>query len=793
MQSTAQADTINSGSGNDTINVSSNAPTNTGNARSISALTVDPQGGTNSVVLGDSADTTGRTVVVSHSGTLDTITGLTQGTFQCVDSTTNTITLDGGSGGNTFNVQSIGQSATINSGSGNDTINVAPSGNNLNAIAGQLTLDGQSGSNVLSVSDSSGTSTDVLTVSGSTIDDSGTANSIGYAATGGTFSALTVSAPTIALSGSITTVGTQTYTGSVTLATSTVNLSATTTTVTGSLTLGPTAGTATDTLDVSGAIDISTSLTSTIGPTSYGNIQATSTTIASGTTFALSYATSAVPGTLSNFVQNVTTGNTFTNVPGPTITFGSFHYDVSYLGTSSSLTGGSDFVLERPTLTSVSPNSGSSAGGTAITIDGTGFLSATGATVGGAALTNFTVVNDTTITGTTSAGGAGLDDVVVITAAGNATLSNGFTFVAAPAGAPPVTPAATGNVVINDETAGDTLTLVQTNATATVGDVTYILGNQAPVTLTGVITFTFNGNGGNDTMIVQFPTATAGVLLSGIIAFQAGPGTPNTLTIEANGQPVQSQPGSVVGGNLQRVNYTNVTTTNINNAGSDNTISGPNTADRTNAFTDLTAPERFVQALYLDELGRAGSLSELEGWVGVLNANSSTVVAADLASSAEATDHLVQTWYQTYLGRTPSNGEELGWVAMLRRGVTEESVLSGILGGSEFFNRAQTLEASGTPQERYVQALYQLLLGRAGKPSEVQGWVGDLSQMGQLGVASNILQSRESRTDLVEGYYNVLVHRPGDQSGLQFWGFSNEDAFTIRIGFEASAEFFANG
>ena len=65
------------------------------------------------------------------------------------------------------------------------------------------------------------------------------------------------------------------------------------------------------------------------------------------------------------------------------------------------------------------------------------------------------------------------------------------------------------NVVINDNTAGDTLTLLQTTGTGTVGDITYILGNQAAVTLTGVTSFTFNGNGGNDTMIVELPTSTA--------------------------------------------------------------------------------------------------------------------------------------------------------------------------------------------------------------------------------------------------------------------------------------------
>jgi hypothetical protein len=348
-------------------------------------------------------------------------------------------------------------------------------------------------------------------------------------------------------------------------------------------------------------------------------------------------------------------------------------------------------------------------------------------------------------------------------------------------------------VVITANTPGDTLTLMQTPGAGTVGDITYVLGNQAPVILTGVTSFTFNGNGGHDTMIVELPTSTAGVLLSGIVAFHGIPQAPNTLTIEANGLPVQSQPGSVVGGDLQRVTYSNVTTTNLNSAGSVNTISGPDTADRPTAFTGLTAPERLVQALYLDELGRPGSLSELNGWVAVLDANSATVVAGDIAHSAEATDHLVQTWYQTFLGRTASNGEELSFVNSLLGGASEEVVLSSILSSPEFFSHAQTLVASGTTQERYVQALYQLLLGRTGGTAEVAGWVGALPQLGESGVAVNIVESQECRTDLVEGYYNGLLHRPADLTGLQNWVFSGEDALTIRIGIEASAEFFTNG
>jgi hypothetical protein len=85
-----------------------------------------------------------------------------------------------------------------------------------------------------------------------------------------------------------------------------------------------------------------------------------------------------------------------------------------------------------PTITSILPDSGYPAGGTAVTIIGTGFSGASGATVGGVALTSFVVVNDTTITGTAGAHAAGDADVVV-TNGSPGTLTNGFTYL--PAGA----------------------------------------------------------------------------------------------------------------------------------------------------------------------------------------------------------------------------------------------------------------------------------------------------------------------------------------------------------------------
>ncbi len=73
----------------------------------------------------------------------------------------------------------------------------------------------------------------------------------------------------------------------------------------------------------------------------------------------------------------------------------------------------SAFAAGAPTVTGVSPNRGSTAGGTSITITGTGFTGTITVSVGGALATSPIVVNATTATATTPVGTAGATNVVL--------------------------------------------------------------------------------------------------------------------------------------------------------------------------------------------------------------------------------------------------------------------------------------------------------------------------------------------------------------------------------------------
>jgi hypothetical protein len=79
-----------------------------------------------------------------------------------------------------------------------------------------------------------------------------------------------------------------------------------------------------------------------------------------------------------------------------------------------------------PEVASVSPSRGSTAGGTSVTIKGTGFTGATEVVFGGAAASSFVIQNDTTITADAPAGAVGLVDVTVSTPEGSSTLQEGF-------------------------------------------------------------------------------------------------------------------------------------------------------------------------------------------------------------------------------------------------------------------------------------------------------------------------------------------------------------------------------
>ncbi|MFD5949332.1 IPT/TIG domain-containing protein [Streptomyces collinus] len=87
--------------------------------------------------------------------------------------------------------------------------------------------------------------------------------------------------------------------------------------------------------------------------------------------------------------------------------------------------------IDNPTITTVSPASGPTSGGTAVTITGTNLGTTDSVTFDGT-LAPFSVINTTTLSAVTPPGTAGAVDVVVTNPAGSDTAVGAFTYVAGP-------------------------------------------------------------------------------------------------------------------------------------------------------------------------------------------------------------------------------------------------------------------------------------------------------------------------------------------------------------------------
>jgi len=173
------------------------------------------------------------------------------------------------------------------------------------------------------------------------------------------------------------------------------------------------------------------SITPASGPTSGG----TPVTI-SGANFAAG-ATVVIGGAAATNVSVV--GSTSIQATTGARAAGAAEVTVTVDGRSSTLASAFTYVaLPPPTISSISPASGSTAGGTTITLTGTNFASGTTVTVGGVAATGVTVLSSTSLRAITGARAAGAADVVVAVGTQSATLTRGYTYVVPAPNPPPV-------------------------------------------------------------------------------------------------------------------------------------------------------------------------------------------------------------------------------------------------------------------------------------------------------------------------------------------------------------------
>ena len=294
-----------------------------------------------------------------------------------------------------------------------------------------------------------------------------------------------------------------------------------------------------------------------VSPNSGSTLGGTAVTI-TGTNFAAG-ATVTFGATAATSVVVVSSTSITTTTPAGSA--GAVTVTVTVGGQSGSLTSGFTYAV-FPTVSSVSPIGGPTAGGTAVTITGTSF--ATGATVtfGATAATNVVVVSSTSITATSPAGSPGAVTVTVTVSGHSGSLANGFTYT--------VAPTVTAVSPNSGSTAGGTaVTITGTNfatgATVTVGgaaatSVVVVSGTQITAT-------TPAGSAGAVTVTVTNLGAQSGSLASAFTYVTSGtPSAPTNLTVAAGGPGPTYVSGQ---GYYNTTSLTTHTTASFNSTGGD--------------------------------------------------------------------------------------------------------------------------------------------------------------------------------------------------------------------------------
>lgn len=136
-----------------------------------------------------------------------------------------------------------------------------------------------------------------------------------------------------------------------------------------------------------------------------------------------SHATAVYFGSQRASSYHVSSDSSMTAVSPPVSTPGSVHIVVQFGGSGTAASTSTFGYLARPRVSSVSPMTGTTSGGTWVTIDGTALARTTRVSFGGASATRIDVVSDTELRALTPAHLAGPVDVTVTTPGGTSATS----------------------------------------------------------------------------------------------------------------------------------------------------------------------------------------------------------------------------------------------------------------------------------------------------------------------------------------------------------------------------------
>jgi hypothetical protein len=205
--------------------------------------------------------------------------------------------------------------------------------------------------------------------------------------------------------------------------------------------------------------------------------------------------------------------------------------------------------------------------------------------------------------------------------------------------------------------------------------------------------------------------------------------------------------------------------------------------------TDTDRDSIYIDRLYEMRLSRPAEDTAVSSWRPLLPTQGLAAVANAIDQSREARMVFVRHLYERYLGRDPRNGEDSGWVnGLVAQTLSEEQVVEGFMASGEFFGVAQAIIPTGSNDQRYVAALYQVGLGRRGTAGEIQAWVGVLNSLGRDAVATIFVTSPEFRANVAMTLYMNIQRRVGSQAEIQQWVGSSVPLRDMREAFLSSVE-----
>jgi hypothetical protein len=181
----------------------------------------------------------------------------------------------------------------------------------------------------------------------------------------------------------------------------------------------------------------------------------------------------------------------------------------------------------------------------------------------------------------------------------------------------------------------------------------------------------------------------------------------------------------------------------------------------------------YVEALYRSILHRDVEAFGLQVWTSALNSGalSRLQVVQGIRNSPEHFQDEVTDLYMTILSRAPDAAGLQAWVQTLESGVPEEQVATAFLNSQEYLSNGD---------KYFVDHMYLALLGRQFDPQGEANWLSALGDdasgnpthppsLTHAQVIIDFLYSNESLNRLVQGYYQVFLHRLADPTGLSAW------------------------